>query len=60
MKTTKFTEEQIAFARRQADTDTKVDEVRENWPPPPSSFLKSPRFARAQNRIQLKFDVVDK
>jgi len=27
METTKFTEEQIAFALRQAETDTKVDEV---------------------------------
>ena len=58
METTKFAEEQIAFALRQAETDTKVDEARENWPP--SSVLKSPRFARAQNRIQLKFNVVDK
>ncbi len=27
MEKTKFTEEQIAFALRQAETDTKVDEV---------------------------------
>ena len=58
MKTTKFTGEKVVFALCQAETSTKVDEARENWPP--SSVLKSPRFARAQNRIQLKFDVVDK
>ncbi len=58
METTKFIGEKVVFALRQAETDTKVDEARENWPP--SSFLKSPRFARAQNCIQLKFDVVDK
>ncbi len=28
MKTTKFTGEQIAFALRQAETDTKVDEAK--------------------------------
>ena len=31
MKTSKFTDEQIAFALRQAETGTKVTEVRLNW-----------------------------